>query len=65
MLKMQGVSRLATFFDADEPGQKAAVNVKVMCEKVGLVTRNVNIKDSDPGALTETQVRKLENKLYA
>ena len=65
MLKMQGVSRLATFFDGDEPGQKAATNIKVMCEKVGLVTRNITLKDLDPGALTETQVRKLETRLYA
>ena len=65
MLKIQGVSRVATFFDGDEAGQKAAINVKVMCEKVGLLTRNIAMKELDPGALTETQVRKLESKLYA
>ena len=65
MLKMQGVSRLATFFDGDEAGQKAATNIKVMCEKVGLVTRNIYLPELDPGALTEAQVRKLESKLYA
>ena len=65
MLKIQGVSRVATFFDGDEAGQKAAINVKVMCEKVGLVTRNIAMKELDPGALTESQVRKLESKLYA
>ena len=65
MLKIQGVSRVATFFDGDEAGQKAATNVKVMCEKVGLVTRNISLPELDPGALTETQVRKLESKLYA
>ena len=62
---MQGVSRVATFLDGDEAGQKAAVNIKVMCEKVGLIARNIYLKDLDPGALTETQVKKLENKLYA
>ena len=65
MLKIQGVSRVATFFDGDEAGQKAATNVKVMCEKIGLVTRNISMKELDPGALTETQVRKLESRLYA
>ena len=65
MLKMQGVSRVATFLDGDEAGQKAAVNIKVMCEKVGLVTRNIELKELDPGALTESQVRKLESRLYA
>jgi len=65
MLQMQGVSKLAIFFDGDEAGQKAANNVKVMCEKVGLVTRNINLAETDPGALTESQVNKLERKLYA
>lgn len=65
MLQMQGVSKLAIFFDGDEAGQKAANNVKVMCEKVGLVTRNINLAETDPGALTESQVTKLERKLYA
>ena len=64
-LKIQGVSRLATFFDGDEAGQKAATNVKVMCEKVGLVNQKYSNERLDPGALTETQVRKLESKLYA
>ena len=65
LLKMKGVSRVATFFDGDDAGKKAAENVKVMCEKVSLNTRNISLKNLDPGALTEAQVRKLESKLYA
>ena len=65
LLKMKGVSRVATFFDGDDAGKKAAENVKVMCEKVSLNTRNITLKNLDPGALTEAQVRKLESKLYA
>ena len=65
MLQMQGISRVAIFLDGDEAGQKGATNIQVMCEKVGLVARNVYLKDLDPGALTETQVSKLEKKLYA
>ena len=65
MLKMSGAVKIAIFFDGDEPGQKAASNIKVMCEKVGLFARNIHLNDLDPGALTESQVKKLENKLYA
>ncbi len=36
-----------------------------MCEKIGLIPRNVYLKDLDPGALTESQVQKLARKLYA
>ena len=65
ILSMQGVSRITIFFDGDEAGQKAAINVKVMSEKIGFRVRNVELENLDPGALTETQIRKLESKLYA
>ena len=65
ILSMQGVSRITVFFDGDEAGQKAAINVKVMSEKIGFRVRNIELKETDPGALTETQIRKLESKLYA
>ena len=65
MLQIQGVSKVAIFFDGDEAGQKAATNINVMCEKIGLIPRNVYLKDLDPGALTESQVQKLARKLYA
>jgi len=35
-----------------------------MCENVDLLTRNINVVDIDPGALTENQVEKLKDKLY-
>ena len=65
ILSMQGVSRITVFFDGDEAGQKAAINVKVMSEKIGFRVRNVELENLDPGALTETQIRKMESKLYA
>ena len=65
MLSIQGVESIDIFFDGDDAGKKAAENVKVMCEKVSLNTRNISLKNLDPGALTEAQVRKLESKLYA
>ena len=65
MLSMKGASKIAVFFDGDEAGQKAANNIKVMCEKVGLISRNINLSETDPGALTQSQVDTLARKLYA
>ena len=65
MLSIQGVTRIDVFFDGDEAGQKASEKVKELCEKVDLISRNVHLKGTDPGALTETQITKLKSKLYA
>lgn len=64
MLGVQGAEYVDVFFDGDDAGQKAAEQVVSMCEKVGLVARNVHLKDTDPGALTQTSVDKLMRKLY-
>ena len=37
---------------------------KKCVRNVDLVTRNINVVDTDPGALTENQVEKLKQKLY-
>jgi hypothetical protein len=65
ILKMQGAEGVDVFFDGDDPGQKAAKIVIAMCEKVGLITRNVHFPDKDPGELSETQVIKVARELYA
>ena len=65
MLKIQGIESVDIFFDGDDAGQQAALRLKEMCEEVELVTRNIHLKDTDPGALTENQVIKLRDKLYA
>ena len=65
MLKIQGIGSVEIFFDGDDAGQQAASKVKEMCEEVELVTRNIHLKDTDPGALTENQVIKLRDKVYA
>jgi DNA primase len=65
LAKMQGVDQVDIFMDGDEAGQKAAADIKILCEKVGLESRNVHLKGTDPGALNEAQVRSLEKKLYA
>ena len=36
-----------------------------MAERVGLASRNVSLKDRDPGALPLQTVQKLKSKLYA
>jgi DNA primase len=64
MLKIQGVEGIDIFFDGDEAGQKGAEKVMSLCEKVGLIHRNIHIDGTDPGGLVEAQVIKLRNKLY-
>ena len=64
MLSIQGVNSVHVFFDGDDAGQHAAEKVKEMCERVGLHTSNIHLKQSDPGALAEGSVQKLKSKLY-
>jgi DNA primase len=65
MLSIQGVDSIDIFFDGDDAGQNAAKDVKEMAERVGLASRNVCLKDRDPGALPIQTVQKLKSKLYA
>jgi DNA primase len=65
VFKVQGVSQIDVFFDGDEAGQKGATAVRDMCESIGLSTRNIKYSNTDPGALTQTQITKLRGNLYA
>lgn len=65
VLSISGVSHIDIFFDGDEAGQSAAERIKEMCESIGLSVRNVHLKGTDPGALTQQQITKLKSKLYA
>lgn len=65
MLSIQGVEEVIIFFDGDTAGQDAAKEVKMMVEQVGLTSRNVGLKDTDPGALPLKSVQTLKRKLYA
>jgi DNA primase len=65
MLSIQGVEEIVVFFDGDTAGQDAAKEVKEMAERVGLSSRNVGLKDTDPGALPLKSVQTLKRKLYA
>ena len=66
IIKMQDIMGVDIVFDGDDPGQKAAENVRTLAERVGLITRNVNLgQNIDPGSLVEQQVKNLEERLYA
>jgi DNA primase len=65
MLSIQGASGIDVFFDGDEAGQEAAGKVEAMCERAGLLSRNICLKNTDPGALAQSQIDKLTSKLYA
>ena len=65
MLSIQGVEEVIIFFDGDEAGQNASVAIQEMADRVGLVHRNVSLKDRDPGSLPTQTVHKLRDKLYA
>ena len=64
MLKMQGVDFIYIFFDGDPPGQTAAVEVKNLCERVEIPSKNIHVAGLDPGELTKEQVEGLRRKLY-
>ena len=65
ILKMQDIMGVDIVFDGDEPGRKAAENVKFLAERAGLVTRVVDLgQNIDPGGLAESQVQKLMGDLY-
>ena len=65
LAKMQGVEEVVIFFDGDEAGQAGAEQVKILCEKIDLPSKNIYLKGRDPGALSQSQVKSLEKKLYA
>ena len=65
MLSMQGASGVDIFFDGDDAGQEAAKKIEAMCERIGLLSRNICLQHTDPGALAQSQVDKLTSKLYA
>ncbi len=64
MLSIQGVEEIIVFFDGDDAGQTAAEEIKEMVERIGLVSRNVCLKGTDPGALPLQTVAKLKSKIY-
>ena len=65
ILKMQDIMGVDIIFDGDEPGRKAAENVKFLAETAGLVTRVVDLgQNIDPGSLAEIQITKLKGELY-
>ena len=66
VLSVSGVDGIDIFLDNDEAGQTGSEKIKELCEKVGLMTRNIAFgnKQIDAGALVQSQVDKLRTKLY-
>lgn len=66
VLAVQGIERIDIFLDNDEAGQRGAETIRTLCEEAGISTRNIAFgnKHIDAGALTESQVLKLRNRLY-
>lgn len=66
VLSVSGVDGIDIFLDNDEAGQSGSEKIKELCEKVGLMTRNISFgnKELDAGALVQSQVDKLRTKLY-
>jgi DNA primase len=66
ILKMQNIDGVDIVFDGDEAGQNAADNIKGIAERLGLISRNVNLGDHiDPGALAASKVHDLRERLYS
>ena len=64
LLRVQGAEHVDVLFDGDEAGQKSAEFLVSMCEKVGLTAKNYNLKNTDPGALTQPLIDKIKERLY-
>jgi DNA primase len=66
LLRMKGVYGIDVLFDSDEAGQKAAADVKELCEnKLEFDVRNNTLKGhKDPGELTAHEVMRLKELLY-
>jgi DNA primase len=64
MLRMQGAETIFVFFDGDDAGQNAAEHVQSMCARIEMPSRNIELKGTDPGALSTKSVETLKRKLY-
>jgi DNA primase len=64
LLQMQGVGGIDIIFDADDAGKAASGKVAELAEEVGLTIRNIELRNDDPGSLTESAIQKLKRKLY-
>lgn len=65
ILKIQGVSGIDVFFDADDAGQNAAKKLLKELDKFEIDSYNITIPNvKDPGELTALQVIKLKEQLY-
>ena len=62
---MQNIEAVDIMFDGDNAGQEAAEDLKIIAEKVGLISRNINLGSNiDPGGLALAKVSSLRDRLY-
>lgn len=60
-LKAQGVIKLYIMFDGDEPGQKAAKELKPILEELGYIVEILELpEDEDPGSLSKEAIEYLK-----
>lgn len=64
LLKVRGVTGIDILFDGDEAGQKAAAEIKGLCESLEFDVRSDFIEDRDPGELTASEVIELKEMWY-
>lgn len=64
IFRMMGADQIDIFLDGDTAGQEASQRIKELCTKIELQSRNVFLKGTDPGALSQKQVISLAAKLY-
>lgn len=66
LLRMRGVYGVDIFFDNDDAGQKAAKEIRALCEdKLEFDCRSIKFKDkNDAGELTAPEVMRFKEQLY-
>jgi DNA primase len=65
LLKIVGVTGIDVCFDPDTAGQTAAEKVKELAEDLEFHTRNINLRNGDPGSMSPQHAINLRKKLYA
>ncbi len=65
LLKMQGVTGIDIVFDGDDAGRRGAEKTKAMALENGFLAETYDLGDNrDPGSLSESEVRQLEEHIY-
>jgi len=67
VLQMSGVEHIDIFLDNDEAGDKGAQLIANLCDEMGLQHRRIRYgnKETDAGAMSDMQVKRLKEQLYS